>query len=135
MDRLLFLSIIDNLNADLRYSLSIRDFNYKYIYFFDFFFLIFLIMLKIGFPMSTAKNRFQIFNLHPKKHVNLKKRKTWSKNEYAINQYPIYLSLYYIVSLWFSKFNYGRSKDYLLYHRTCKRDFLCCWPSLNYYLK
>ena len=23
----------------------------------------------------------------------------------------------------------------LLYHRTCKRDFLCSWPSLNFYLK
>ena len=23
----------------------------------------------------------------------------------------------------------------LLYHRTCKRDFLCSWPSLNSYLK
>ena len=26
-------------------------------------------MLKIGFPMPTAKNRFQILNLHPKKHI------------------------------------------------------------------
>ena len=26
-------------------------------------------MVKIGFPMPTAKNRFQILNLHPKKHV------------------------------------------------------------------
>ena len=23
----------------------------------------------------------------------------------------------------------------LLYYRTCKRDFLCSWPSLNSYLK
>ena len=23
----------------------------------------------------------------------------------------------------------------LLYHRTCKSDFLCSWPSLNSYLK
>ena len=23
----------------------------------------------------------------------------------------------------------------LLYHRTCKRDLLCSWPSLNSYLK
>ena len=23
----------------------------------------------------------------------------------------------------------------LLYHRTCKRDFLCSWPALNSYLK
>ena len=23
----------------------------------------------------------------------------------------------------------------LLYHRTCKPDFLCSWPSLNSYLK
>ena len=32
-------------------------------------FLIFLIMPKNGFPMPTAKNQFQILNLHPKKHV------------------------------------------------------------------
>ena len=25
--------------------------------------------------------------------------------------------------------------QWLLYHRTCKRDFLCSWPSLNSYLK
>ena len=40
-----------------------------------FIFLIFLIMPKIGFPMPTAKNRIQILNLHPKKHVL---KKTWS---------------------------------------------------------
>ena len=35
-------------------------------------------MPKIGFPMPTAKNRFQILNLglHPKKNMYLKK--TWS---------------------------------------------------------
>ena len=32
-------------------------------------------MPKIGFPMPTDKNRFQILNLHPKKHV-FKKTKT-----------------------------------------------------------
>ena len=53
-------------------------------------------MLKIGFPMPTAKNRFQILNLHPKKHVF--KKKTWSKNEYAINQYPLNYILYYLYS-------------------------------------
>ena len=26
-------------------------------------------MPKIGFPMPTAKKRFQILNLHPKKHI------------------------------------------------------------------
>ena len=51
-------------------------------------------MLKIGFPMPTAKNRFQILNLHPKKRTF---KKTWSKNEYAINQYPIYLSIFYTI--------------------------------------
>ena len=30
-------------------------------------------MPKIGFLMPTAKNRFQILNLHPKKHVFKKK--------------------------------------------------------------
>ena len=30
--------------------------------------------------------------------------------------------------------NLGLSQG-LLYHRTCKRDFLCRWPSLNSYLK
>ena len=34
-----------------------------------FIFLIFLIMPKIGFPMPTAKNLFQILNLHLKKHL------------------------------------------------------------------
>ena len=29
----------------------------------------------------------------------------------------------------------NRTKQGLLYHRTCKRDFLCCWRSLNSYLK
>ena len=33
--------------------------------------------VKIGFPMPTSKNRFQILILHPKKHI-LKKKKTWS---------------------------------------------------------
>ena len=32
-------------------------------------------MPKIGFPMPTAKNRFQILNLHSKKHVLKKKKK------------------------------------------------------------
>ena len=30
-------------------------------------------MPKIGFLMPTAKNRFQILNVHPKKHVFKKK--------------------------------------------------------------
>ena len=30
--------------------------------------------------MPTAKNRFQIFNLHPQKHVFKKKKKTPQKN-------------------------------------------------------
>ena len=36
-------------------------------------------MPKIGFPMPTAKNRFQILNLHSKKHV-LKKPGLKGKN-------------------------------------------------------
>ena len=36
-------------------------------------------MPKIGFPMPSAKNRFQILNLHPKKHV-LKKHGLKGKN-------------------------------------------------------
>ena len=28
-----------------------------------------MIMPKNGFPMPTAKNRFQILNLRPKKHI------------------------------------------------------------------
>ena len=32
-------------------------------------------MPKIGFLMLTAKNRFQILNLHPKKHIKKKTRK------------------------------------------------------------
>ena len=31
-------------------------------------------MPKNGFSMPTAKNRFQILNLHPKKHVFKKKK-------------------------------------------------------------
>ena len=50
-------------------------------------------MVKIDFPMPTAKNRFQILNLHPKKLVF--KKKTWSKNEYAINQYTYLYSILY----------------------------------------
>ena len=29
----------------------------------------------------------------------------------------------------------GQGVQGLLYHRTCKPDFLCSWPSLNSYLK
>ena len=32
-------------------------------------------MPKIGFLMLTAKNRFQILNLHPKKHIKKNKKK------------------------------------------------------------
>ena len=39
-----------------------------------FIFLIFLIMPKIGLRMPTAKNRFQILNLHPKKHSYIFKK-------------------------------------------------------------
>ena len=37
-------------------------------------------MPKIGFPMPTAKNRFQILNLHPKKHMFKKKHGFKGKN-------------------------------------------------------
>ena len=38
-------------------------------------------MPKSGFPMSTAKNRFQIFNLHPKKtYIKNKKHGLKLKN-------------------------------------------------------
>ena len=36
-------------------------------------------MPKIGFPMPTAKNQFQILNLHPKKYL-LKKTCLKGKN-------------------------------------------------------
>ena len=40
-------------------------------------------MPKIGFLMPTAKNRFQILNLHPKKHICIYifKKKTWSSRK------------------------------------------------------
>ena len=38
-------------------------------------------MPKIGFQMPTAKNRFQILNLHPKKHV-FKKKMVLSEKKY-----------------------------------------------------
>ena len=37
-------------------------------------------MPKNGFPMPTAKNRFQILNLHPKKKTYLKKHGLKRKN-------------------------------------------------------
>ena len=37
-------------------------------------------MPKIGFQMPTAKNLFQILNLHPKKHVLKKKHGLKGKN-------------------------------------------------------
>ena len=40
-------------------------------------------MPKIGFPMLTAKNRFQILNLHPK-NVYLKKKK--KKKNMVLNE-------------------------------------------------
>ena len=44
-----------------------------------------MIMPKNGFPMPTAKNRFQILNLRPKKHVLkknmvLKEKITWKSD-------------------------------------------------------
>ena len=45
-------------------------------------------MPKIGFPMPTTKNRFQILNLHPKKHVL---KKTWSYRK----KLPYHLSVDY----------------------------------------
>ena len=33
-------------------------------------------MPKIDFPMPTAKNRFQILDLHPKKHISYTKQLT-----------------------------------------------------------
>ena len=51
-------------------------------------FLIFLIMPKIGFPMPTAKNRFQILKphgTHPKKHVF--KKNMVLKEKITINYY------------------------------------------------
>ena len=46
-------------------------------------------MPKIGFPMPTAKNRFQILNLHPKKHVFKKKHGLKGKKYqfFAMTQY------------------------------------------------
>ena len=38
-------------------------------------------MPKIGFPMPTAKNRFQILNLHPKKYL-LKKNMVLKEKNY-----------------------------------------------------
>ena len=32
-------------------------------------------MPKNFFPMPTAKNQFQILNLHPKEHIAIKKKK------------------------------------------------------------
>ena len=42
-------------------------------------------MPKIGFPMPTAKNQFQILNLHPKKHVAIKKKTMVLKEKITIN--------------------------------------------------
>ena len=38
-------------------------------------------MPKNSFPMPTAKNRFQILDLHPKKHVFKKKKKNIVLNQ------------------------------------------------------
>ena len=55
-------------------------------------------MLKIGFPKLTAKNRFQILNLQPKKHISYSKNKTiktWSYclkgKKYQYVHYWLYL--------------------------------------------
>ena len=39
-------------------------------------------MPKIGLPMPTAKNRFPILNLHPKKHIFKKKHGLKGKKKY-----------------------------------------------------
>ena len=44
-------------------------------------------MPKNGFPMPTAKNRFQILNLHPKKHI-FKKNGLKGKN-YRLYQHRL----------------------------------------------
>ena len=49
-------------------------------------------MPKIGFPMPTAKNRFQILNLHPKNiYLNKKKHGLKGKNYPA---FPVSLPLF-----------------------------------------
>ena len=40
-------------------------------------------MPKNDFPMPTAKNRFQIFNLHPKKHL-FKKNMVLNQKKYHL---------------------------------------------------
>ena len=45
-------------------------------------------MPKNGFPMPTAKNRFQILNLHPKNHVFKKKKKHGLKGKKYPNFFP-----------------------------------------------
>ena len=52
-------------------------------------------MLKIGFPMPTAKNLFQILNLHHKKHV-LKKIKHGIKTN-MLSTSIVYIYLYSIL--------------------------------------
>ena len=47
-------------------------------------------MPKNGFPMPTAKNRFQILNLHPKKHI-FNKTKTKKNMVLTGKNYQLYL--------------------------------------------
>ena len=41
-------------------------------------------LVKVGFRMPTAKNWFQILNLHPKNHAFQK----WSKKNYKVKNIP-----------------------------------------------
>ena len=55
---------------------------------------------------------------------------------WLLNFFIIFLLLLKLFIFWCSYININFTPDRgLLYHRMCKRDFLCSWPSLNSYLK
>ena len=45
-------------------------------------------MPKNGFPIPTAKNRFHILNLHPKKHISRKNTLLLMPIYYLLEKFP-----------------------------------------------
>ena len=61
-------------------------------------------MPKIGFPMPTAKNQFQILNLHPK-NMYLKKPERKKKHGLKGKNYHIYIYIVTRDDVWIARRN------------------------------
>ena len=96
------------------------------------------------FLTSSAERFFGRIRIHCNRSLSRsekEKRICWNKIKglpvvlYKNNRYIHFLSKCEKKIQGQEQKNYLRSNQGLLYHRTCKRGFLCSWPSLNSYLK